>query len=67
MSLFSSSKTNDSNTFENNGVHDKFLSSERPAGELFFGITLTVSDFQSSGHSRVDKVWLKIKVKGTAS
>ena len=48
-------------------VHEMFLRSPRPVGVLYFGITVTNSCFQISGHYLVAVISLKIFVSGMAS
>ena len=61
------SSTKDSRTLLKRGVEDRFLSSDKLEGELFLGITVTVSFFQVLGQLRVSSVWLKIIARGIAS
>ena len=66
-SRFNFSKIKVSRTLEKSGVHDKFRSSAKLDGALFFGITLTVSLFQTSGQDNVVRVWLNMWQTGSAS
>ena len=60
VSLSRHSRTKASRIFENRGVQDRFLHSDREDGSLFFGITVTISVAHWAGHFETFLVYGKL-------